>query len=242
MKSSRLCFTQAYFFDQATFYGTELGEKPGFSDVLFENAQKVLFSVPRLHASSFINTNVTSVRFSKSVNWEKETIDSSVDLEALKVVYRNLRENYENSFRFADARIYHTREMNLKRKYREKGNPTKGIRPLAVKNCLIRRTFSLTALYYVISEYGYDYNRAIIAAAVVLAIPIIYSLIQQSLSPEGIDINKSIGTATNYTKDVLHIDRKNDLLGPLIGIVTIPILGGIILAALKRTFDIRRKS
>ncbi|MFL6456584.1 MAG: pentapeptide repeat-containing protein, partial [Nitrososphaeraceae archaeon] len=157
---SKANFKQAYFSGQATFFYTQLGDKPDFSDVLFENAQKVLFSVKELlHPTSFINTNITSVRFSKAVNWAEEKIDSSVDLEALKAVYRNLRENYENSFRFIDAQIYHIREMDLKRKDRGAGDIMKGIRPQPEKNGRIRRTFSLTGMYYLISRYGYDYVR-----------------------------------------------------------------------------------
>jgi len=53
-------------------------------------------------------------------------------------------------------------------------------------------------------------------------IPIIYSLIQHLLCPEGIDVKESVTNATNYAKDILHIDRNNDPVGPLIGIVTIP--------------------
>ena len=148
-------FTQAYFSGQATFYKTNFREKPDFSDVLFENARKVLFSVDRLYATSFINTDVTSVRFSKDLKWEQEgwekhkneKIDSSVDLEALKAVYRNLRENYENSFRFFDAQVYHIREMDLKRKYRLHEKPiVKGIKPEPKKNGFISCTLSLTGL------------------------------------------------------------------------------------------------
>jgi uncharacterized protein YjbI with pentapeptide repeats len=241
-------FTQAYFSGQATFYDTTLGDKPDFSDVLFENAQKVLFSVKQLHATSFINTNVTSVRFIKNLRLEPEEWDTEnnkekvpSDLEALKAVYRNIRENYENSFRFIDAQIYHKKELDLKRKYREvlceDGSST-----IVKPNCWFRRNLSLTGLYYFISRYGYNYNRAIIIAAIVLAIPIIYSTVQQSFSPEGINATKSVESATNSAKDVLHIERSKDLIGSLIGIAAIPILGGIILAALKRTFDIRRKS
>jgi hypothetical protein len=47
--------------------------------------------------------------------------------------------------------------------------------------------------------------------------------------------------ATSYIKAFLQIEKAN-ILGVIMGIVAIPIWGGLILVALKRTFDIKRKS
>jgi uncharacterized protein YjbI with pentapeptide repeats len=254
-------FSHAYFSGQATFYDTMLGYKPDFNDVLFENAQKVLFSVESLHASYFINTNVTLVRFSEKVVWKPEEWEEEsrpppekLDLEALKAVYRNLRENYENSFRFLDAQRYHIKELDLRREYRQQEKeilkseyrkPGKDIlhvdKPKPKKNDKIRKNVSLTGLYYHISRYGYDYNRAIIYAVIIFATPMISSIIYESFILH-VGKQSDLGVAaTNYIKAFLQIEKTN-ILGVIMGIIAIPIWGGLILVALKRTFDIKRKS
>jgi hypothetical protein len=49
-------------------------------------------------------------------------------------------------------------------------------------------------------------------------------------------------SVTDYLMAFFQIGKSKNLLGSVMGIAAIPILGGIILAALKRAFDIRRKS
>jgi hypothetical protein len=61
--------------------------------VLFENANKV-FDLESLYMTSFINTDLTEVRFSGRLKWTMEKPNHSTNFEAVKAVYRNLRENY----------------------------------------------------------------------------------------------------------------------------------------------------
>jgi hypothetical protein len=51
---------------------------------------------------------------------EKGTETHDVSLELVLSVYRNLRENYEFRLRYDDAGKFFIKEMELKRKYREK--------------------------------------------------------------------------------------------------------------------------
>ena len=86
---------------------------------------------------SFLNTDITQIRFSDNIRWrgkdnfqiieetwleedrEKSSEDRRVRLGGVLSVYRNLRENYGFRRRYDEAGKFFIREMELKRKYRE---------------------------------------------------------------------------------------------------------------------------
>ena len=92
---------------------------------------------------SFINTDITRIRFSDKITWagkkdkftiiEEEWLEDSkkeknhiekrrkVSLGGVLSVYRNLRENYEFRLQFDESGKFIIREMELKRKYRQVG-------------------------------------------------------------------------------------------------------------------------
>ena len=96
--------------------------KTNFNYVLFEGKEKVIFDIENLSNVSFINTDITRVRFSDKARWgggggEKDKEDrfkiideglleekikekdghtsKDFNLGSVKSVYRSLRENYE---------------------------------------------------------------------------------------------------------------------------------------------------
>jgi hypothetical protein len=168
-------FSYAKFFDNAHF-SSKFGDITYFNYVTFENPNKILFEVKDMSVVSFINTDITGIRFSDKTSWgekdkfhviEEKWLENKPGEErerptlgGVLSVYRNLRENYELRRRYDEAGKFFIREMELKRMYRE---VTSGytqdnkdeIREIK-KNCWFRRNFSLTGIYYNLSRYGED--------------------------------------------------------------------------------------
>ena len=102
-----------------------------FNEVIFENQGKVFFDVEDLSKVSFLNSDVTEIRFSDKVRWGgddgftiidekllKESIENNV-AESILATYRSIRQNYERRFRFEDANKLLEREIELQKKYLE---------------------------------------------------------------------------------------------------------------------------
>lgn len=170
--------------------------------------------------------------------WSPEDIS----LGAVLTVYRNLRENYEFRLRYEEADKFYKKERELKRKYREKQQ--KGIekQPIIVKkNCWFRENLSLTGLYYWISEYGQNYKRPALIAASIIALQMLYAVSQANiLIPPSFssDYFAAAGNAMeNSFSRTFQLDDEEELIDFFLRIVTIPILGALFIAALKRTFE-----
>ena len=256
---------------------------------MFEKEGKILFDVKDLSKVSFMNTNITGIRFGENVRWgagENEfkiideikleddirdnssqqvlnlsnditkinnkirplvgvaqnadnKVESSNRLSGIATVYRNLRKNYEDSFRYEQADKFFVREMEIKRRYREKKVEN---RQIIKRNGWLRRNLSLTGQYYWISEYGQNYTRPALLALAIISLPVLYSLIQQSFSVGGLTSEKIRGTIESTVRNTFSINKDRDILGYFIGIATIPILGALLMAALKRTFEKKFRS
>ena len=143
---------------------------------------------------SFLNTDITQIRFNDSIRWrgrdnfqiieetwleenaeENSEEGKKVRLGGVLSVYRNLRENYEYRRRYDESGKFFIREMDLKRKYR--GIKSKGYDAdykeeikynIKKKNWLERHIFSLTGLYYHLSRYGEDLLRPTLAGFVIV--------------------------------------------------------------------------
>jgi hypothetical protein len=158
-----------------------------------------------------------------------------ISVGGIRTIYRNLRENYEYSLRFEDADKFFEKEMEVKRNYSEK---TIGKISRFKKNGRLKRHLSLTGLYYHLSEYGKNYKRPLVLAIIIISIPILYSLIQLSIN-DNLKAEIIGNTTETNIRNIFHIDEKQDIVGYFIGIATIPILGALIIAALKRAFEKR---
>jgi uncharacterized protein YjbI with pentapeptide repeats len=173
-------FLGCYFYS-ATIFSGEFNGVAKFNYGLFGGRDKTFFYIENLSNVSFMNTDLTGVRFSDKARWgggEENTredkfkiIDERLleekikekdshtmkdfNLGSIKAVYRSLRENYEYRMRYDEAGHFFIREMELKRKYREV--PSKEVEnSLEIKqnNWLRRNLFSLTGWYYHLSRYG----------------------------------------------------------------------------------------
>ena len=239
----------------AQFSETVFNGKTDFSYSLFGDGDKILFDVTDFSNVSFMNTDLSRVRFGENVRWGKsnnykiidearleELINSnpinkdfqSVRLGGIVTIYRNLRENYEYSLRYEEADRFFTREMDLKRKFRERFVHGKYVIEL---NDWFRRNLSLTGLYYWISEYGQNYKRPALLALAFIALPILYSLIQQSLTGANLTLERISNTTEASLRNILQIEKGKDIVGYIIGVVTLPAIGILLVAGLKRTFE-----
>jgi hypothetical protein len=253
-------------FEEAQFSAIEFKDESSFKFALFGKEDKILLDVKDLSKASFVNTDITGIRFGENVRWgtgendfkiiderqlEEELHGNSQTrqiVEGVKskaetpntigniiTVYRNLRENYERSFRYEEADKFFIREMEVKRLYREK---RKGTKRLIEKNGWFRRNFSLTGLYYWISEYGHNYNRPALLAIFFVSIPILYAVGQLYLRQGALTPEVVINATTTSLSNTFKIENQ-DVVGYFINIATVPILGALFIAALRRAFERR---
>jgi hypothetical protein len=193
---SRANFQERAYFTNSEFYGKtyfsgHFNSKTEFHYVLFEGKEKVIFEIENLSNVSFMNTDLTGVRFSDKARWgeikygkfwggkkvkeerfkiiderllEKEIENKDghrkdFNLDSIKAVYRNLRENYEYRMRWDEAGQFFIREMELKRKYRECPSKEEADRIEIKQNGWFRRNLiHLTGWYYHLSRYGKVYG------------------------------------------------------------------------------------
>ena len=177
-----------------------------------------MFGVEKVSKVSFLNTDITRVRFGE-VSWGEgrnnrfkvideerfeeffEQFPDDVNLGDVKTIYRNLRENYEFRLRYEEAGRFFIREMELKRNYRE---VNLGGRYKIKRNGWFRRNISLAGLYYHLSRYGESLFRPAILAAAILSLSVIYWLIQSdtaTLQPSFIHTGLTqLGNSTHVGK------------------------------------------
>ena len=200
-------FTNSEFYRKTYFSGNFNGTT-NFNYVLFEGKEKIYFNVENLSNVSFMNTDLTEVRFSDIARWggggqkvkedrfkivDERLLEEKIkekgahttkdfNLGSIKAVYRNLRENYEYRMRYDEAGQFFIREMELKRKYREVVSPKDGGFEVKVKqNSWFRRNlFSLTGWYYHLSRYGESLWRPTLAGLVIVFLSTLFWSTQEN--------------------------------------------------------------
>lgn len=157
-------------FKAVTFNGTVTFENTAFEDIArFEKVhfqRQELVRFPHiLSNASFINTNMTRVRFDADSVWnddkshvildERRFVDdlSVSSLSDTLAVYRSLRECHEYWLMYEEAGQFYIREMDLRRCYRDA--PVNGS---ARRRVL--RYISLTSGYNALCRYGESFRRA----------------------------------------------------------------------------------
>jgi uncharacterized protein YjbI with pentapeptide repeats len=212
-----------------TYFSGEFNGKTKFHYVLFEAKEKVIFKTENLSNVSFMNTDLTGVRFSDKARWGGGGEDTKEDkfkiiderllkekikekeghttedfnLGSIKAVYRNLRENYEYRMRYDEADQFFIREMELKRKYREVPSREEENSSLEIKqnNWFRRNLFSLTGWYYHLSRYGESIWRPTLAGLVIVILSTLFWLTQSNatLQPSLLENNPRHLNTANFT-------------------------------------------
>jgi hypothetical protein len=126
-------------FVHAEFNGARFKGETKFTHVVFAGGEETFFDELEdnndLSKVSFMNTDITKVRFSEAAKWgEKDKFKvieerwleelasgkepkPSITVGTVMAVYRNLRENYEYRLGYDEAGEFFLREMELKRWY-----------------------------------------------------------------------------------------------------------------------------
>jgi hypothetical protein len=242
-------FSGATFHRLATFINSEFYGKTHFSGhfngktkfnyVLFEGKEKVIFDIENLSNVSFINTDLTGIRFSDKARWgekkvkdvkfkiiderlleekiNKENDDHTTkdfNLGSIKAVYRNLRENYEYRMRYDEAGQFFVREMELKRKYREILSKEEADSSLKIKqnNWFRRNLFSLTGWYYHLSRYGESLWRLTLAGIVIVFLSTLFWSTQENpeLKPWLPIFQDDEDATNNVTSKFVSFDKFGD--------------------------------
>lgn len=112
--------------------GTFDGEM-GFNYTLFEAKEKIIFELQDISNVSFMNSDITRIKFSDKARWrederkkgkdrftviEEKWLEESrpdISLGSVMAVYRSLRENYEFRLRYDEAGKFFIKEMELKK-------------------------------------------------------------------------------------------------------------------------------
>lgn len=106
--------------------------------------------------------------------WQpKKNTETNLSLESIKNAYRDLRENFDLNLRYETSGEFHVREMELKRKYREKHN---GDKTTTVERHVFWKYLSIYWLYNMLGQYGQSYYRPIYFAISIISIATYYFL------------------------------------------------------------------
>ena len=257
-------FKKSYFDGKIEFYGTtfnqaefspvEIKDIVKFRKVVFENGEKVNFDVTNMGKVSFLDTDISRVKFAENINWggkkgftvhdeqelelklknTKSGVKNDPDLESIKAIYRNLRENCEYRLRYDDAGQFFIREMELKRNYSLNDDGK------IVITDQFRRNFSLTG-FYRLASYGEKFRMPILLSVSVIVGAILVTLLK--ISSAGIielDHNGSLAIQNNTERIVTtFLQLRNeqliwsDTIVKVLGVLSL----GLFAIPLRRKFE-----
>lgn len=147
-----------------------------FRNVTFYKQRNVIFQSSDLSNVSFLNTDVTGIQFLNEIwnNRDGRLIvvdeirigkDEYTTYSAVAQLYRRLRKNYENCYRFAEAGNFFIGEMEMRRLDVNTNIKSKQIRDIVL---WFKRNFSLLGIYKHICLYGESYLLPVIWAVIVI--------------------------------------------------------------------------
>jgi hypothetical protein len=124
-------------------------------------------------------------RFEDCINKNETTTNSNLEKEGLSLgtiqtSYRNLRENYEYRLRYDEAGQFFVREMEIRRKYREKFSFSIE-KDIPKENNWFRRNFSFIGLYHNICNYGESSTRPLILFLIIMILSSAYWFVSSSI-------------------------------------------------------------
>jgi uncharacterized protein YjbI with pentapeptide repeats len=168
------------FFDENTRFGKlDAKKKNGRIKTLFERFK--IFNERRFERFKIFD----ETRFEESIDKKESDTISNLKQEGLSLgsiltSYRNLRENYEYRLRYEEAGQFFVREMEIKRKYREKFS-TNEKTDIPKENDWLRRNFSFIGLYHNICNYGESSTRPLILFGIIMLLSAAYWVVSSSV-------------------------------------------------------------
>jgi len=240
-----------------------------FKYVRFLSPEEVSFDTEDLSNVSFLNTDIARLNFAentrfgklkpennrfkisdertfeKCINKDEAKTSSNLQSQGLSfggilASYRNLRENYERRYRYTEAGQFFIREMELKRKYRNKFSAN--IRESIPKhNSWIRRNFSFIGLYNRLCKYGENSILPIIIFGVLLFLSTTYWHISATTS---VDVFKNCNEPLIFCsfertlQDIVAFPQNGVIIDYVTRIASIIVLA-ILFIPLRRQFERR---
>ena len=184
-----------------------------------EKTAKIIIHLPK---------NLKVKHLPESRIMENETIT----YDAVAQLYRRLRRNYENNYRFAEAGGFFIGEMEMRRLDVTARFKNKYIRKIEL---WLKRNFSLIGIYKHLSLYGESYIRPVVWGLIVI---ILYPLVMHWLFNPTLTIQPIDFLNTNVRNSLASFFQMDNtyIMERIIGI---PILG-LLFIALKRNFERKR--
>jgi hypothetical protein len=232
------CFGADFYrsiFSNGAYFSANFKLDTFFNYVRYENQNKITFESKDMSKVSFINTDITRVRFSDKIVWggkdkftvieEKWLEDSAssknnieerkkVSLGGVLSVYRNLRENYEFRLQFEEAGKFFIREMELKRKYRQEtvvSSSSSSDFTIKKNRLITRNIFSLIGWYHILSNYGESLWRPTVVG-ILIVFSFTFFFVTQSnptLIPSVYNVSSNSSLIHSGTKNATHSFANN---------------------------------
>jgi hypothetical protein len=232
------CFGADFYrsiFSNGAYFSANFKLDTFFNYVRYENQNKITFESKDMSKVSFINTDITRVRFSDKIVWggkdkftvieEKWLEDSAssknnieerkkVSLGGALSVYRNLRENYEFRLQFEEAGKFFIREMELKRKYRQEtvvSSSSSSDFTIKKNRLITRNIFSLIGWYHILSNYGESLWRPTVVG-ILIVFSFTFFFVTQSnptLIPSVYNVSSNSSLIHSGTKNATHSFANN---------------------------------
>ncbi len=240
-------FYMSTFMDAVRFIFTEFNNDINFEYSQFYKPKNVWFHNIDLGNVSFINADISEVDF-LNVTWREKqgrltVVDESkimkvetITYDAVAKLYRRLRWNYENNYKFAEAGDFFRGEMEMRRLIEMQGLDVTAIfKDEKVKTIELwfKRNFSLLSIYKHLSLYGESYWR-----------PAILGLLVIVFYPATVDLYFRLRYNTPFFENLYAYPIRESfasffqlhdtfLIERLIGLILL----GLIFIALKRKFE-----
>lgn len=160
-------------FATASISGVKFDKRVNFGLATFEKPEDVRFNSD-LTQVSFLDTNLSRVRFGSATVWNRGSEPSPYDVREFKKdpkgkyladalsILRDLRDNYEYRLEYKGAGNLFVQEMEMKRRYEDADGGAR-LRPW------YWRWFSLTRVYGLLCEYGENFKRPALLLLAVFA-------------------------------------------------------------------------
>ena len=244
------CTFGASQFDTVTFGGTTTFEDSSFkrtarfTQTHFRQQEMVRFCRTMSNVS-FLNTNMTKIRFDADTVWnddgsyavldERELVGdlSASSLSDTLAVYRGLRECHEYWLMYEEAGQFYVREMDMRRRYRDASGGGVGRRKVG-------RYVSLANGYNVLCRYGESFGRASAWVASVFAAATVYYYLCTDHGASGAQADMLSRPAAALERTLaafLHAGR-GGIDDHLVRVASLPTLGSMFIV-LKRRLERR---
>ena len=237
-------FDTVTFGGPTTFKDSTFERTARFTQTDFRNQEMVRFCRTMSNVS-FLNTNITKIRFDADTVWnddgsyavldERELVDnpSASSLSDTLAVYRGLRECHEYWLMYEEAGQFYVREMDMRRRYRDASSG-------GVERRKVGRYVSLASGYNVLCRYGESFGRASAWVASVFAAATVYYYLCPDHGAPGAQadvLSRPAAALERTLAAFLHAGR-GGIDDHLVRVASLPTLGSMFIV-LKRRLERR---